>query len=173
MGAVAAIDLRPMIPEDTETIPQAFAPLRWPGKTVDRYRQYLHEQTTGVRQMLIACCDGAFAGQVTVRWTSTYAPFRDQGIPEIQDLLVLPAFRRRGIATALMDAAETAIAARSDTAGLGVGLYAAYTPAHLLYLRRGYLPDGQGTAYQGVTVIPGATVMVDDDLTLMLTRRLR
>jgi GNAT superfamily N-acetyltransferase len=146
-----------MKPADTATIPQAFAPLLWPGKTAERYQQYLEEYEAGVRLFLVAGCDGAFAGQVTVRWTSTYPEIQDQGIPEIQDLLVLPAFRRRHIATALMDSAEAAIATRSDTAGLGVGLYAAYTPAHLLYLRRGYLPDGHGIASDNIAVVPGTT----------------
>jgi ribosomal protein S18 acetylase RimI-like enzyme len=37
---------------------------------------------------------------------SGYLPFRDDGIPEIQDLNVLSRFRRQHIATALMSAAE-------------------------------------------------------------------
>jgi hypothetical protein len=35
-----------------------------------------------------------------------------------------PRFRRRRIASTLMDAAEDLVVARSDTAGIGVGLYA-------------------------------------------------
>ena len=42
-----------------------------------------------------------------------------------------------------------------------------------MYLRRGYLPDGRGIAYQGATVDPGGSVRVDDDLTLMMLRPLR
>jgi ribosomal protein S18 acetylase RimI-like enzyme len=115
---------------------------------------------------------GVFAGYVTVVWVSGYRPFAEAGIPEIQDLNVLPQFRRRGIASALMDAAEAAIAARAVTAGIGVGLYADYGAAQLMYLRRGYLPDGRGIAYRGATVAPATRVPVNDDLVLMLTRRL-
>jgi hypothetical protein len=72
-----------------------------------------------------------------------------------------------------MDAAESVIAERSVTAGLGVGLYADYAAAHRMYLKRGYLPDGQGIAYEFQPVAPGATVRVDDELNLMMTRLLR
>jgi hypothetical protein len=57
--------------------------------------------------------------------------------------------------------------------GIGVGLYADYAAAHLLYLGRGYLPDGRGIVYGGNPVDPGTSVLVDDDLVLMMTRRLR
>jgi ribosomal protein S18 acetylase RimI-like enzyme len=114
----------------------------------------------------------AIAGYLTVVWVSAYGPFARAAIPEIQDLNVLPQFRRRGIASALMDAAEAAIAARTDIAGIGVGLYADYGAAQLMYFRRGYLPDGRGVTYRGVTVAAGSRVPVDDDLALMMTRRL-
>jgi hypothetical protein len=39
-----------------------------------------------------------------------------------------------------------------------------------MYLKRGYLPDGRGVAYEFRSVIPGATVRVDDDLNLMMSR---
>ena len=123
--------------------------------------------------MFLAEVEGLFAGYLTVCWISGYAPFRAAGIPEIVDLNVLPRFRRRGIGSALMDTAELLISTRSDHAGLGVGLYDGYAAAHRMYLRRGYLPDGRGVAYRGVTVEPLTAVRVDDDLALMMTRRLR
>jgi hypothetical protein len=94
------------------------------------------------------------------------APFCQVGIPEIQDLNVLPQFRRRRVAASLMDAAEALIAARHDTAGIGVGLYSDYAAAHLVTCR-----TGRG-GYRGNTVQPGASVRVDDDLVLMMTRQL-
>ncbi len=42
--------------------------------------------------------------------------------------------------------------------------------AHLMYLNRGYVPDGRGVVYQFAPVAPGTTVRVDDDLNLMMTR---
>ena len=37
-------------------------------------------------------------------------------------------------------------------------------------MRRGYLPDGRGIMYANQPVEPGATIRIDDDATLMLTR---
>lgn len=167
------MQVRSLTAADPGPIAAAFAALGWPGKTVQQYERYLGEQADGVRAVRVATVDGAFAGYLTVCWTSAYAPFRAAGTAEIVDLNVLPRFRRRRVASTLMDAAEDLIAARGDVAGLGVGLYADYAAAHLLYLGRGYLPDGLGVAYGGVPVAPGAAVRVDDDLALMMTRRLR
>ncbi len=47
----------------------------------------------------------------------------------------------------MLDTAEALIAERATAAGLGCGLYADYGPALLLYLKRGYLPDGRGVVY--------------------------
>jgi RimJ/RimL family protein N-acetyltransferase/predicted N-acetyltransferase YhbS len=157
---------------DIEEIPPAFAAVGWPGKHTAQYRAYLSDQEEGARAVLVATVEGRFAGYLTVQWRSTYEPFRSAGIPEITDLNVLPHLRRRGIAWALMDRAEALIAERSQTAGIGVGLYADYTAAHLMYLRRGYLPDGRGVAYRGAPVPAGTPVRVDDDLALMMTRSL-
>jgi GNAT superfamily N-acetyltransferase len=162
------MEIRPLDAADIDPIVRAFAALGWPGKTVELYRRYLDER----RPVFVAHLGGDFAGYLTVRRESGYAPFREAGIPEIQDLNVLPQYRRRGIATRLMDSAEELIATRSGTAGIGVGLYADYGPAHLLYLSRGYLPDGRGITYRGVTAPPGMAVKVDDDLVLMMSRSL-
>ncbi|WP_040480210.1 GNAT family N-acetyltransferase [Longispora albida] len=165
-----SIDIHSLTSAGIPEMAQAFAVLGWPGKTATHYEQYLEAQAAGTRAVLVASVEGAFAGYVTVLWNSGYVPFRDAGIPEISDLNVLPHFRRRHVATALMDEAEALIATRSSVAGLGVGLYPDYGPAQLMYVRRGYEPDGRGVAYGFVTADPGAMVRVDDDLNLMMTR---
>ena len=116
--------------------------------------------------------DGQFAGYVTLVWQPSYPPFRAEGIPEIQDFNVLPAFRRRGIGSALMDAAESAAAERTGVVGIGVGLDPDYGPAQRLYVLRGYVPDGRGIAWRDSTVSYGEQVIVDDDLVLYFTRLL-
>jgi GNAT superfamily N-acetyltransferase len=151
----------------------AFGAVAWPGKSAAVFERYLEEQTAGARVVWVGERDGEFAGYVCVVWRSGYEPFRAAGIPEIVDFNVLPAHRRRGVGTALMDAAETTIGSRSPVAGIGCGLYADYGPAMLLYLARGYLPDGRGVAYGGRTVPVGGTLTVDDSAALMLTKRLR
>ncbi|GAB3825350.1 GNAT family N-acetyltransferase [Kribbella italica] len=107
---------------------------------------------------------------MTVNWSSAYEPF--DGMPEIQDFIVLPAYRRRGIGGSLMDAAEALVAERSDVVGLGVGLYPDYGTAQRMYVRRGYLPDGRGVIYDHRQVPPGELVRLDDDAVLMFTKSL-
>jgi len=137
------------------------------------YERYLSEQQRGKRVVLLAFYDNKFAGYVTIIWQSEYPSFVKKGIPEINDLNVHPAFRRRGIATALVNEAERRIFERSPVAGIGVGMYADYGPAQRMYALRGYVPDGLGMAYKGKPVIPGEKVPVDDDLILYLTKERR
>lgn len=113
-----------------------------------------------------------YAGHVKVIWSPDYPYFRDNGIPEINDLAVLPSYRRQGVASQLVDACETIIRERSNVAGIGVGLYADYGPAQRMYVQRGYVPDGNGVTYLDSYVVPGASVPVDDDLVLFLVKQL-
>lgn len=92
----------------------------------------------------VARAGEALAGFITIRWQSDYEPFRRERIPFIHHLEVQPEFKRRGIATALMDAAEALIATRSRRVCICVGLFPAYAPAQRLYVKRGYVPDGRG-----------------------------
>jgi GNAT superfamily N-acetyltransferase len=166
------LEITPLRPDDPPLIAAAFTAIGW-DKPQAQYERYLDEQTADERPVRVARLDGAFAGYVTVVWETGYAPFREAGIPEIQDFNVLPPYRRRGIGTALMDAAEALIAERSAVAGIGVGLYPDYGPAQRLYVLRGYVPDGRGVAWNQVQVAPGQTVPVDDDLALYFTRAVR
>jgi GNAT superfamily N-acetyltransferase len=118
----------------------------------------------------VAAVDGQFAGYVTVNWTPTYSGFAEQKIPEIQDLNVLPEFRRQGIGTQLLDRAEEEVALRSSIVGIGVGLHPGYNAAQRLYVKRGYIPDGRGVTYRNCPVEEGMQVVFDDDLVLHLTK---
>jgi GNAT superfamily N-acetyltransferase len=166
------LEITPLRADDPPVFEAAFGDVGW-RKPASQYERYLDEQTADQRPVLVARVDGVFAGYVTVVWETGYAPFREAKIPEIQDFNVLPRFRRQGIGSALMDAAEALIATRSSVAGLGVGLYPDYGPAQRLYVLRGYLPDGRGIAAEQVQVKPGQVVRVDDDLALYFTRDLR
>jgi GNAT superfamily N-acetyltransferase len=168
---LAAVQIRLLAVNDPETISVAFKNIGW-GKPAAQYQQYLAEQAAGTRICLVATVAQEFAGYVTVNWTPTYAPFLELNIPEIQDLNVLPAFRRRGIGTLLLDRAEHEIASRSSIAGIGVGLHPGYNQAHRLYAKRGYVPDGRGVTYRDRYVQEGMQVVLDDDLVLHLTKYL-
>ncbi len=165
------LEITPLRADDPPVLEAAFSAIGWT-KPAAQFERYLEEQASGERPVFVARLDGEFAGYVTVVWETPYAPFREAGVPEIQDLNVLPAFRRRGIASALMDAAEALIATRGKVAGLGVGLYPDYGPAQRMYVLRGYVPDGLGVTYDRVTAKPGDTVRLDDELALHFTRTL-
>ncbi|HEX9938851.1 MAG TPA: GNAT family N-acetyltransferase [Longimicrobium sp.] len=166
------IVIRPIEAADVEAIPPAFAAVGWP-KPREQFERYVADQAAGVHEVRVAYAGGEVCGYLKVVWRPEYAPWRQAGIPEIQDLNVLPAFRRRGVATRLMDAAEALIAERSPVAGIGVALYADSGPAQVMYVRRGYVPDGLGATYHNQRLAGGETVVADDDLVLHLTRRLR
>lgn len=157
--------------QDIGAIAAAFAALGWP-KPAAQYERYLAEQAAGQRPVFVAFWDDVFAGYITINWQSAYPPFRETGIPEIQDFNVLPQFRRRGIGSQLMDVCEQTIAERSAVAGIGVGLYADYGAAQRMYTRRGYTLDGRGLYYDGEHVPPGQQVLVDDSLVLYFTKQL-
>lgn len=157
---------------DIPEIADAFAELGW-NKPASQYERYLMEQTLKVRDMYIARVHGQFAGYLTICWQSSYAPFREQRIPEIMDFNVLPKFRRQGIGTQLMDRAETEVAKVSPMAGIGVGMTPDYGAAQKLYVLRGYVPDGNGLYYMGRPTQYGQTLKVDDNLALYLTKELR
>lgn len=165
------VEIRPLRHHDIEPIANAFAEIGW-DKPASQYEGYLTEQGTGQRLVLVATIKGIFAGYLTIVWKSSYPPFRELGIPEIVDFNVLPKFQRQGIGTQLMDAAEEKIAGRSSIAGIGVGLTRDYGAAHILYIRRGYIPDGQGISWNDKFCQYEDRVIVDDTLKICFTKQL-
>lgn len=163
--------IRELTATDCPFIVAAFARQGW-DKPLTQFVAYYHESLAGSRVVLVAEVDGVFAGYLTIVWESHYPPFRADGIPEVVDFNVLIAARRQGIGSALLDEAERRIAQRSPVAGIGVGLTAEYGAAHILYARRGYIPDGLGLFQAGRHLRYGDHAVVDDDLVLYMTRRL-
>ncbi len=139
----------------------------------DEARRYLAEHLESEGVSLIAARGSEVVGYVAFVWESHYAGFRDRGVPLVHQILVSEPWRRRGVATLLMDAAERlAIERGVSTLGITVGLSDAYGPAQRLYGRRGYVPDGRG-ACQGQTPLgEGARVRLDHDVMLWLTKEL-
>lgn len=166
------VEIRQIRSENILPIARAFAKLGW-DKPASQYERYLSEQETGQRLVLVATLKGDFAGYVTIVWESSYPPFWEAGIPEIVDFNVLPTFRRQGIGSQLLDEAEHQIAERSSIAGIGVGLTSDYGAAHILYIKRGYIPDGRGINWKGSTCQYGDQVIVDDGLALHFTKQLK
>jgi GNAT superfamily N-acetyltransferase len=165
------VDIRLLEAGDPDVISAAFTAVGW-RKPAARYDRYLEEQRSGDRVCFVATVRGEFAGYVTVNWNPDYPGAVEGGYPEIQDLNVLPAFRRQGIASCLLDHAEREVASRHREVGIGVGLHPGYNAAQRLYVRRGYVPDGRGVTYGNRFVREGEQVALDDGLVLHLTKAL-
>ena len=112
------------------------------------------------------------ADYITLKWNSHYLPFQNKKIPEISDLNVLPSFQKRGIASALLHAAEHEASKKNTVVGIGVGLSKDYGAAQKLYIKQGYRPDGLGTYKYDSTLLHGSNVYLDDDLVLWFKKQL-
>jgi GNAT superfamily N-acetyltransferase len=153
-------------------IGREFARLAWP-KTEGYFQKCFVAQQRGEMIVLVARTNEQLHGYLKVVWEPEYSPFRDHGIPEVQDMNVVPVSRRKGIATRLMDTAERLIAERSPVAGIGVGLHPGYAAAQHMYVLRGYVPDAMPLTYDNQFVTEGQNVKLDDELILHLTKELK
>jgi GNAT superfamily N-acetyltransferase len=166
------LTIRLLEADDIQPIADAFAAIGW-NKPASQYERYLTDQGAGKRVTLVAFADGVFCGYLNIVWEPDYPPFRAEGIPEIQDFNVLPAYQRRGIGTQLMDTAERLAGERSPIVGIGVGMTADYGAAQCLYVKRGYVPDGRGLHSADRQLNYGDVATVDDSLVLNFTKRLQ
>jgi GNAT superfamily N-acetyltransferase len=143
-------------------------------KDVDYFERSFDYQDEGEREVLIAMLDGAPVGYCFLSWQPKYGFFKKLGLPEIQDLNVMPDFRRRGIARALIAHCENLARGRGlEHMGIGVGLDASYGPAQVLYVSLGYIPDGNGLTYDRKQVAAGEFRPVDGNLCLMMVKSLK
>ncbi len=138
------------------------------------YRLQYEHQHAGRRRVVLAQAGGEIAGYCVLNWEPKYAFFRKMGFPEVQDLIVHPDFRRLRVATRLIGHCEDLARGRGmEHMGIGVGLHRAFGPAQRLYIRLGYMPDGNGITYDRQQIAPGEFRPVDDDLCLMMVKDLR
>jgi GNAT superfamily N-acetyltransferase len=161
----SCVSVRFLKPSDIPLLVAAFDAQGW-RKPTSLFDAYVQESTQGARTALAALWGDIVVGYVTIKWHPTYAPFQEKRIPEISDLNVLKVYHRKGIASALMEAAETLVFQTYQCVGLGVGLLSDYGPAQRLYIKRGYKPDGMGLTYQETLCRHGDRVTADDDLLL-------
>lgn len=166
------IDIKPLNENDIEPIVAAFKELGW-NKPSSQFYKYLSEQDNNERCIWVAWAEAEFLGYITLKWHSDYLPFKELGIPEINDLNVLPKYREKGIGTKLLDLAEEQASKKNEFLGIGVGLYSDYGNAQKIYVKRGYVPDGRGITYRNRFVTWNEAVTVDDDLVLWLIKCLK
>ncbi|MBI1301862.1 MAG: GNAT family N-acetyltransferase [Alphaproteobacteria bacterium] len=147
---------------------------KFPG-VVDReyVERSIERHQKGERLIFLAKAEEQYVGYTFLNFHPKYSYFRKQKIPEIQDLNVLQEFRRQGIGRALIEHCE-GIAKQEgyEEIGIGVGLDISFGYAQRLYIKMGYIPDGEGVCYDRIPITPGEFRPIDDNLSLMMTKKL-
>jgi GNAT superfamily N-acetyltransferase len=113
---------------------------------------------------LVAWDDDAPVGHAHIAWHGTHL-----GLPEIQDVFVLPEKRRCGIATQLTHAAEEEARARGwNSISLSVS-QEGNAGARLLYAKLGYIDAGaEPVRVYGQIMLRGRPLAVDDTLVYLV-----
>lgn len=136
-------------------------------------RRYLAEHVEPHGFSVIATSGAEAIGYVAILWKSNYTGFRSRGIPLVHQISVSGPWRRRGVATLLMDAAEQRALDRGiTTLGITVGLFDEYGPAQRMYGQRGYIPDGRGACQGQRPLSEGMQVRIGHDVIIWLTKEL-
>ena len=120
----------------------------------------LDRQVEGGSTYLVAWDDQRPVGHAHIAWVGTHL-----GVPEIQDVFVLPERRRQGIGTQLTDAAEQEVRARGwESVSLSVSRDG-NVAARSLYAKLGYVATGVNPVrVSGVITLRGRPFEVDDTL---------
>lgn len=120
----------------------------------------LDQQAKEGSTYLIAWEDDQPVGHAHLAWEGTHL-----GIPEVQDVYVLPERRTRGIATLLNEAAEREVRARG-WASISLSVSEDGNPAaRRLYERLGYVDAGlRPVRVSGAIMLRGRPFEVDDTL---------
>ena len=137
-----------MLPTELETVDRHLP--------LNRLDQYLEDGST----YLIAWDNDRPVGHAHIAWRRTHV-----GVPEIQDVFLVPECRRQGIATALTRAAEDEVRRRGwDRISLSVSAEG-NEPARRLYDSLGYRTAGlPHVRVQGIITLRGQAVEVNDTL---------
>ena len=166
-------NVRKATPEDIQTL-YNLTSMENHVKDNDYFERCLSEMTQGKREVFVVSSEDKLAGYCFYQRFPRYQPFRSLSIPEIQDVYIHPHHRQNGLATALIRyCEEQAMAEERDLIGLGVALTSSYGKAQKLYVKLGYEPDGAGAVYEREAVREGALYKMDDELCLMLVKRLK
>lgn len=143
-------------------------------KPVDYFETSLERQRQKKAALFIAAIGKQKVGYCILNFQPKYGLYKKLDIPEIQDLNVIPGYRRKGVGRALIEYCEKAAAEEGySQAGISFGLHASYGAAQRLYVKMGYVPDGYGVTYDRMAVAAGEIRPVDDDLCLMMVKDLR
>ncbi len=166
------LEILRLTPENLTDL-KAFSDRLGLSKDVDYFDKTLELQAQNRREVFLGYMDNHLTSYVVLNWYPRYGLFKTLNVPEIQDLNVDSAQRRQGIATALIHHCESLAQKKGHhRMGISFGMDASYGPAQSLYVRLGYVPDGQGITYDRVTIAHGEMKPVDDLMCLMLVKDL-
>lgn len=165
------VTIRSMNESDIQLITDAELAQGWHVECAKQEARY-RDQCEGRSHGLIAEYHGEIAGYINLYKTALDGPEAFAAMPEIVDFGVLIKFRRLGIGSKLMDAAESLSLQYGNTVCLGVGLHQGYGAAQRMYVKRGYIPDGSGVWYGGKVCSEYENCCNDDDLVLYLSKTL-
>lgn len=169
--SIMAVEIERLDPSLAELCEEQFSQIGWP-KPDGYFRECLTLQLAGAIVFFVAHEGDQYVGHAKLVWQPDYPGFVERDLPEIQDLNVLPAYRKQGTGTALIHACEVMAAGRHDEIGIGVGLHPGYNNAQRLYSKLGYILDGRGVHYDDKPIIKGHSYRFDDDLVICFTKRL-
>lgn len=164
------IDIRTMNYDDIPSICRADGDESQ--KNIDYLKRQLDNQEKGECTALLALYNGAVAGYVFLYYKCRWGGLAGHNIPGIVDLFVFEKYRRKKIATMLLDTAENIARQYCNKIYLDVCLNSDYGPAQRFYIKRGYIPDGKGVYYKEKICEADVAYRNDDELTLCLVKEL-
>jgi GNAT superfamily N-acetyltransferase len=133
---------------------------------VDRFLPLsrLSERTDEESTYLVAWAGRQPVGHAHIAWAGTHL-----GVPEIQDVFVLPQWRRRGVASQLTLAAEAEARARGWASISLSASQEGNDAARRLYAKLGYLEAPvDPVRVSGVITVRGQPLDVDDTLVYLI-----
>ncbi len=163
--------IRSMEIGDDKIFQETYLSYGW-DSSIEVYENYYIEQEENKRKVFVAVCEGEVCGYCTLVLNPAEGPWIGKGYPEIVDLSVFNHMQNRGIGNKLLDVIEQDAAKISDIVFLAVGLHSGYGAAQRIYVKRGYIPDGNGVWYQGKPLEQYAPCCNDDDLLLFMSKKL-
>lgn len=141
-------------------------------KNITYLKRQLENQEKRECSAFLALYNGNVAGYVFLYYRCRWGGLAGCNIPGVVDLIVFEKFRRRKIATVLMNVAEDMAKQYGNKIYLDVCLNSDYGPAQRFYIKRGYVPDGKGLYYKEKVCETDAVCRNDDELTLCLVKEL-
>lgn len=156
---------------ESEELPALISTFTFPWSsfqaTQEKWERYYSEQQAKIRKVCIAKIGNDLVGYGSLLKHSEYPDFKKLNIPEIHDVWISEKYRGNGYGRKLIQyLEEIALKGHHKQIGIGVGLYKDYGFAQKLYVRMGYIPDGNGITYNYQPVKAGDSYPVDDDLLL-------